>query len=32
VPRNSVTLLYNRFGKPFDTTGAVQARRRAVAT
>lgn len=28
LPRKSVTLLYDRFGKPFGTTGAVQARMR----
>lgn len=26
LPRRSVTLLYDRFGKPFGTTGAIQAR------
>lgn len=28
LPRRSVTLLYDRFGKPFGTTGAVQSRMR----
>jgi hypothetical protein len=28
LPRQSVTLLYDRYGKPFGTTGAVQSRMR----
>lgn len=32
LPRKSVTLLYDRWGKPFGTTGAVQSRMRDLMT